>query len=163
MSKERQGSPPQYSKMGKNSAIKNGYAYAHGCIWKAKSNVFLTCFLLCRTLQIPIEFFKIALFSDFRVLWALCISIRAFSCLLGSRIVGKRDKICFWMMFFNESLHIHRTGTYIYVGNEKCGPLGNIQSFVSQLIICLENRVKKLERLMEVGGFVIVGKYNTYT
>ena len=108
-------------------------------------------------------FLKIALFSDFRVLWALCISIRAFSCLLGSRIVGKRDKICFWMMFFNESLHIHRTGTYIYVGNEKCGPLGNIQSFVSQLIICLENRVKKLERLMEVGGFVIVGKYNTYT
>ena len=67
------------------------------------------------------------------------------------------------MMFFNESLHIHRTGTYIvYVGNEKCGPLGNIQSFVSQLIICLENRVKKLERLMEVGGFVIVGKNNIH-
>ena len=33
------------------------------------------------------------------------------------------------MMFFNESLHIHRTGTYIYVGNEKCGPLEDHSKF----------------------------------
>ena len=87
----------------------------------ALSNV---SFLQAHSRACSIIWKNIHFFSYFRVLWSLCISIRAFSCLLGAGFVGKEIRFAFeWCFFQWKPMYIYN------VGNEKCGPLEDHSKF----------------------------------